>query len=142
MSYSTLDLIRLQAAAGLENCPKDEARTRDYLHRTQIACELVVGRQKHRRDKLLGAQSGRGKEVDKVELPKISSSAPSSPERRGASSRLGSIRDMLESVRTLSRDQRSLSAMAKLHGDVEVEFQIPPDVTWSDGMATKPREVS
>ena len=137
-----LDLVREKIDDSLETCPRDEARIREYLHRTKLACELVQRRRKERNKSLLGKRDS-GSESHR--LPQLSASAPPSPnlsKSRDKPLSLGHIRDLLSPASTMLRDRRSLSAMAKICGDVDIETRIPTGVSWSPTMATKPKEVS
>eukprot|EP00291_Cryptomonas_curvata_P026645 CAMPEP_0172161266 /NCGR_PEP_ID=MMETSP1050-20130122/6031_1 /TAXON_ID=233186 /ORGANISM="Cryptomonas curvata, Strain CCAP979/52" /LENGTH=196 /DNA_ID=CAMNT_0012831147 /DNA_START=26 /DNA_END=612 /DNA_ORIENTATION=- len=141
MSGSTLDLVRGQVQDTLGSCPRGEARIREYLHRTKLACELVQERRKERNQALLGSSSPSGKECTR--LPHLSVSAPPSPtfgRKHEQPLALGHIRELLSPATTMMRDRRSLSAMAKIHGEVDIESRIPPGVSWSPTMATKSKE--
>ena len=140
-TLAALDLVRKKVEDSLGSCPREEARIREYLHRTKLACELVQEKRKHRSQALLG---GRDLSSESTHLPHISTSAPPSPNLNRNNERplsLGHIRDLLSPATTMKRDKRSLSAMAKIHGEVEIESRIPTGVTWSPTMATKSKEV-
>jgi hypothetical protein len=42
--FSSLEEVRQRASEELEACAKDERRTREYLHRTKVACSLILNR--------------------------------------------------------------------------------------------------
>jgi hypothetical protein len=42
--FSSLEEVRQRASEELEACAKDERRTREYLHRTKLACSVILNR--------------------------------------------------------------------------------------------------
>ena len=165
---SSLDLMRLKIEAQIEECPKDERKTHDFLHRAKSGCGLVMSR------RLVGRPSdvaqgpvvsieGENLRVPSTPgsarariLPKVGSagakaaSVPQSARSAGGKMPGASPRRQPEEVRktrpiwssahSLERDKKALTARARMEGEAEVEFKIPDDVTWSAHMSTKPRE--
>ena len=156
---SSLDLMRMKIDAQIAECPSDERKTREYLHRQKVACGLVmsrriIGNPEDTEDKSSRASDSQStsnasspapnarKERD--ELPKLSASAPPSPHHRKDSSprrpeEVRKSRPIWEPAHSLSLDKNALTARARLETPVKVEFKIPNDVTWSTNMSTKSR---
>jgi hypothetical protein len=154
---SSLDLMCMQIDAQIAECPKDERKTREYLHRAKLACGVTVARRNIGRAPNEGdrdssfdsdsrsntSQPARG--TVGVELPKLSASAPPSPhQRREGSPRrpeeVRKSRPVWEGAHSLARDKIALTTRARLEGTIDVEFKIPDEVTWSANMSTKSRE--
>jgi len=154
---SSLDLMRMQIDAHIAECPTDERKTREYLHRTKVACGVTMARRKIGRAPNEGdrdssfdsdsrsntSQPARGTEG--VELPKLSASAPPSPHqlRKGSPRRPEEVRKsrpVWEGAHSLARDKVALTTRARLETPIDVEFKIPDEVTWSANMSTKSRE--
>ena len=167
---SSLDLMRMKIDAQMQDCPKDERKTREYLHRTKAACGLILSRRVIGRplDDSQDAsledsdswssrshvaanekfEDGNCSSLPPSQLPKLSakaSSAPPSPhqQRKGSPRRpeeVRKVRPTWEGAHSLARDKAALTARARMEGDVKVDFKIPYGVTWSPDMSTKPRE--